>query len=161
MKIINISGENGFSTLDTFSIKRIINNLYRMTTSQVEDSSAGPAYYINDNGELVTVPAETPLYFDGGYWNVGSFTNYIINSNNLSSWGMTFLTTLANQPDPCGGLTATKLQRTGGPNSRIFYYNNGTFSGASVFSVVLKQAGYSWVKVRMDILKGISSVRGR
>lgn len=158
MKIINISGENGISTLDTFSIKRIINHLYRMTTSQVEDSSTGPISYVNDAGELVTIPAGTPLYFDGGYWNVGSFTNYISNSNDLSVWGRTFLSTLGNQPDPCGGLTATKLQRTGGPNSRIFYSNNGTFSGASVFSVVLKKDGYSWVKLRMDISGSFNGV---
>ena len=66
MKIINISGENGISPSDTFGIKRIIDYLYRMTTSKVEDSSTGPISYVNDAGELVTIPAETPLYFDGG-----------------------------------------------------------------------------------------------
>ena len=41
MKILDISGENGISTLDTFSIKRINNYLYKMTISNVEDSSTG------------------------------------------------------------------------------------------------------------------------
>lgn len=42
--------------------------LWKMTPSKVEDSSTGPAYYINDAGEIVTVPAGSSVY-DGKFWN--------------------------------------------------------------------------------------------
>lgn len=53
--------------------------LWAMHNRDAEDSSTGAAYYINDAVEIVTVAAESPLYFDRRFWNVPSFANYLTN----------------------------------------------------------------------------------
>ena len=59
--------------------------LLRLTPSKVEDSSTGPISYIDDNDDLVAIPLETPIYKDGLFWSVPSFSNYLANPLSPSS----------------------------------------------------------------------------
>ena len=151
MKIIDISGENGISSLDSFSIKKISQYLYKMTTSNVEDSSTGPSTYIDNAGSLITVPAETPVVIDGKYVNVGAIENIILYSNDFNQWSKTNSTILSNQVGPSGSLTAVKLCDAGTSNCGVFFYSSGVLSGKTVFSVIAKASEYTWIKLRLDI----------
>ena len=53
--------------------------LWRMGLGNVEDDSTGPAFYINNAGEIVTIPAGSPLYAFAKFWSMGSFTQYLAN----------------------------------------------------------------------------------
>lgn len=69
--------------------------LWKMAPSKVEDSSTGPAFYLNENGEVVEIQMETAIFLDGKLWNVGSWSQICPHPLDPSNWSLSNTTRAA------------------------------------------------------------------
>ena len=59
--------------------KQINDLLWALIQSKIADVSAGPTYYIDNNLDLQTIAAGSPLWVDDKLWQMGSWTQYLAN----------------------------------------------------------------------------------
>lgn len=98
--------------------------LYKMSLSKVEDSSTGPAFYINDAGELVTVPAWSQLYFDGWYWNIGSWKQMCDKPYDMGKLNSGYYTSIGYTGVKKGSFAEVALYGNSSMWNRIFFYQS-------------------------------------
>ena len=60
--------------------------LWKMLVGKVNDDSTGPAFYINDAGEIVTIPAGSPLYAFAKFWSMGSWDQMCADPYDPGEW---------------------------------------------------------------------------
>ena len=98
--------------------------LYSMKEENTVDVSTGSTTYIDDTGNIVTVPAGTPLLVNNKFINLGSWHEDCA-SRSPASWGITSATNVASGTTigAFAGRTITNSAVTGGAN---FYLSSHT-----------------------------------
>ena len=98
--------------------------LLRLTPSKVEDSGTGSTSYINDEGKLVTIPAESPLYFEGGFWNIGSWKQMCDKPYDMGKLNSGYYTSIGYTGVTKGSFAETALFGNSSTFNRIYFYRS-------------------------------------
>lgn len=110
--------------------------LWKMLIGNTEDYSTGPAYYINSNGEIVTVPAESPLYAFAKFWSMGSWDQMCTYPYDPSQWENTCDVSIGNI---IGDFTETIFTDNGNILHRGQFYSSvldGNPTGGQSFCIL-------------------------